>query len=161
MIVPLSNLWITKYLIYDKINRMRTLILLLSLLLSINLSAQTDENDDVKSYKIALITERLDLSPKEAKLFWPIYNKHNERYENLKKQIWQPIKKDLKNIDNLSKKEAEALLENYRNYNQKRFEYREDYIKELLTVISAKKIMQLKKANYDFNRKLLKQYHSK
>ncbi|WP_454245684.1 hypothetical protein [Psychroflexus sp. MBR-150] len=140
---------------------MRTLILLLSLLLSINLSAQTDENDDVKSYKIALITERLDLSPKEAKLFWPIYNKHNERYENLKKQIWQPIKKDLKNIDNLSKKEAEALLENYRNYNQKRFEYREDYIKELLTVISAKKIMQLKKANYDFNRKLLKQYHSK
>ncbi|WP_247653661.1 hypothetical protein [Flavobacterium sp. CS20] len=140
---------------------MRTLILLLSLLLSINLSAQTDENDDVKSYKIALITERLDLSSKEAKLFYYIYNKHNERYENLKKQIWQPIKKDLKNIDNLSKKEAEALLENYRNYNLKRFEYREDYIKELLTVISAKKIMRLKKANYDFNRKLLKQYHSK
>ncbi len=140
---------------------MKTLILLLSLLLSVNLSAQIDKDDDVKSYKIAFITERLDLTSKEAQVFWPIYNKHNKRYENLKQNTWEPIKKDLKNIDNLSEKEAEKLLEDYRNYKKERAQYREDYIKELLTVISPKKVMQLKKADYDFNRELLKQYQSK
>lgn len=140
---------------------MRFLILLLSLILSAPLLAQVDKDDDVKSYKIAFFTERLDLSSKEAQAFWPIYNKHNKRYEDLKKNTWEPIKKDLKNIDNLSETEAQKLLEDYRDYKKKRLAYREDYIKELLTVISPKKIMQLKKADYDFNRELLKQYQSK
>lgn len=140
---------------------MKILILLLSLSLSANLSAQVDKDDDVKSYKIAFITERLDLNSKEAQVFWPIYNKHNKRYEDLKENIWEPIKKKLKNVDNLTEKEAEALLEDYRDYKKKRLSYREDYINELLTVISPKKIMQLKKADYDFNRELLKQYQSK
>ncbi|RRO22583.1 hypothetical protein [Flavobacteriaceae bacterium 14752] len=140
---------------------MKTLILFLCLFLSLNLSAQQGKDDDITSYKIAFITERLDLNSKEAQVFWPIYNKHNKRYENLKKNTWEPIKKDLINIDNLSEKEAEQLLVDYRNYKKKRLAYREDYIKELLTVISPKKIMQLKKADYDFNRELLKQYQSK
>ncbi len=138
---------------------MKTLLITLSLFYFVASHAQKDE--DITSYKIAFITDRLDLSSKEAQVFWPIYNKHNKRYENLKNNTWEPIKKDLNNVDNLSEKDAESLLENYRNYKKKRLQYREDYIKELLTVITPKKIMQLKKADYDFNRELLKQYQSK
>jgi len=138
---------------------MKTLIIGLSLMCVVNAFSQKD--DDIISYKIAFITERLDLTSKEAQVFWPIYNKHNKLYENLKKNTWEPIKKGLKNIDNFSEKEAAQLLDDYRNYKKKRLEYRENYIKELLTVISPKKIMQLKKADYDFNRELLKQYQSK
>jgi len=101
------------------------------------------------------------LNSQEAQVFWPIYNKHNKRYENLKKNTWEPIKEGLNKIDKLSEKEAEQLLKDYRFYKEKRLEYREDYIRELLTVISPKKVMQLKKADYDFNRELLKQYQSK
>jgi len=124
-------------------------------------NSYSQEDDDITSYKIAFITDRLDLSSKQAQVFWPIYNKHNKRYENLKKNTWSPIKDGLNKIDKLSEKEAEKLLEDYRLYKKKRLEYREDYIKELLTVISPKKVMQLKKADYDFNRELLKQYQSK
>lgn len=119
-----------------------------------------DVKNDVSSYKIAFITERLDLSSKQAQEFWPIYNKHHKLYDALKENSWEPIKKDLKNIDNLSDGEAEALLQKYRAYKKKRLEYREAYITELLTVISPKKVMQLKKADYDFNKELLKQYSS-
>ena len=138
---------------------MKTLIIVLSLFCFVNSYSQ--EDDDITSYKIAFITDRLDLSSKQAQVFWPIYNKHNKRYENLKKNTWSPIKDGLNKIDKLSEKEAEKLLEDYRLYKKKRLEYREDYIKELLTVISPKKVMQLKKADYDFNRELLKQYQSK
>lgn len=138
---------------------MKTLIIIFSLFCFV--STYSQKEDDITSYKIAFITERLDLNSKEAQVFWPIHNKHNKLYENLKKNTWEPIKKSLKKIDELSEKEAEELLKDYRLYKKKRLEYREDYIKELLTVISPKKIMQLKKADYDFNRELLKQYQSK
>jgi hypothetical protein len=139
---------------------MRTLIFIISLFFFVNSFAQKVDESDVKSYKIAFITERLDLSTKQAQEFWPIYNEHNNRYDDLKKNSWEPIKKDLKNIDNLTDQEADELLKNYRAYKKKRLEYREAFIKDLLTVISSKKVMQLKKADYDFNKELLKQYSS-
>lgn len=124
------------------------------------MNTYSQKEDDITSYKIAFITERLDLSSKEAQVFWPIYNKHIKLYEKLKQDTWQPIKEGLYKIDQLSEKEAEQLLEDYRQYKKERLQYREDFIKELLPVISPKKIMQLKKADYDFNRELLKQYQS-
>ena len=139
---------------------MRTLIFIISLVFFVNAFGQKVDDSDVKSYKIAFITERLDLSSKEAQEFWPIYNEHNNRYDDLKENTWEPIKKNLKNIDNLTDKEAEELLANYRAYKKKRLQYREAFIKDLLTVISPKKVMQLKKADYDFNKELLKQYSS-
>ncbi len=139
---------------------MKAYFLFFCLFISVYASAQDKDNNDVNTFKIAFITERLDLSTKEAQAFWPIYNKHNKRYEDLKSKVWEPIKKNLKNIDNLSDQEAEKLLNDYRAYKKSRLQYREDYIKELLTVISPKKIMQLKKADYDFNKELLKQYQA-
>lgn len=139
---------------------MRTFVFILSLFLVSNSFAQKEDEGDVNSYKIAFITERLDLSSKQAQEFWPIYNTHNNRYEDLKENTWEPIKKDLKNIDKLSEEEAEILLQEYRAYKKKRLEYREAFIKDLLSVISPKKVMQLKKADYDFNKELLKQYSS-
>lgn len=139
---------------------MRTFIVIIGLFFFANMFAQKVDESDVKSYKIAFITERLDLNTKQAQDFWPIYNKHINLYDDLKQNTWEPIKKDLKNIDNLSDQEAEELLKNYRAYKKKRLEYREAFIKELLTVISPKKVMQLKKADYDFNKELLKQYSS-
>lgn len=121
---------------------------------------QAQDNSDVDSFKIAYITQQLDLTSAQAEKFWPIYNKHNKKYQNLKKNTWEPIKKDLKNIDKLTEKESEKLLKEYRQYRRTRLEYRETYINELLTVISPKKVMQLKKAEYDFNKELLKQIKS-
>jgi len=139
---------------------MRTFVFILSLFLFSNSFAQKEDEGDVKSYKIAFITERLDLSSKQAQEFWPIYNTHNNRYEDLKENTWEPIKKELMDIDKLSEEEAEVLLQEYRAYKKKRLEYREAFIKDLLSVISPKKVMQLKKADYDFNKELLKQYSS-
>ncbi len=120
----------------------------------------SQEKSDVDSYKIAFITERLNLTSSEAEKFWPIYNKHNNKYIELKKTVWEPIKNELNTIDALPEKDADRLLERYRSYRKKRLQYREAFINELLTVISPKKIMQLKKADYDFNKELLKQMKS-
>jgi len=46
------------------------------------------------------------------------------------------------------------------SYKQSGVDYREDFVKDLKEVITSKQIMMLKKAEYDFNKKLLKQYQS-
>lgn len=137
-----------------------TYISLLAFLMTFNLNIQAQETSDVDSYKIAYITQQLDLTSAQAEKFWPIYNKYNKKYQDLKKNTWEPIKKDLKNIDRLSEDDSEKLLKEYRQYRRTRLENREEYINELLTVITPKKVMQLKKAEYDFNKELLKQIKS-
>ena len=42
--------------------------------------------DKIKTLKIAFITEKLDLSEKEAQQFWPVYNAFEEEHFKLRRQ---------------------------------------------------------------------------
>ena len=130
------------------------------LIFGFSASAQDNDNQKIEQLKIAFFTEELNLSASEAKRFWPVYNKHDQRYEALRANEWTKIKKGLKNIKTLDNKEAEQLLEDYLAYKKSRVTYREDFVENLKEVISPKQIMMLKKAEYDFHKKLLKQYQS-
>ena len=121
-------------------------------------SAQDD--DKIKKMKISFFTDQLDLSRKEAQEFWPVYNHHNDKYDSLKENKWRGIVRRLKKVDKLNEEEATDLLVDYREYKRLRYEYREDFIKDLKSVITDKKIMQLKHAEYEFDKKLLDQYRS-
>ncbi|MGM0636117.1 MAG: hypothetical protein ACQESK_08620 [Bacteroidota bacterium] len=138
---------------------MKYYILILFTIIGLNISFAQDD-DQIHAMKVAYFTKELKLSSADAEKFWPVYNKHTDKYRALKKEDWKSIKERLKNIQNLSQQEAEDLLSDYVEYQENRLKYRKDYIEELQQIISAKKIMLLKKAEYDFNKKLLKQYQS-
>ncbi len=141
-------------------NRTKIIITLCLLTLSFFAEAQDRDTEQIEQLKIAFFTEKLNLSAKEAVRFWPVYNLHNKRYEELRDKEWSTIKSKLEIIETLSQKEAEVLLDNYMSYKQAGVDYREDFVKNLKEVITSKQIMMLKKAEYDFNKKLLKQYQS-
>lgn len=141
-------------------NNKNLLIFIFTLLCGFYVNAQNQDSEKIEQLKIAFFTEELNLTPSEAKRFWPVYSKHNNKYEQLRKNEWSEIKKGLNNIENLNKKEAEQLLNDYMSYKKARVEYREEFVNNLKKVISPKQIMMLKKAEYDFNKKLLKQYQS-
>ncbi len=116
-----------------------------------------DWKNKIKSLKIAYITEHLDLTPQEAEKFWPIYNAHDDKINELRHGEMRRIKHQLKenDITNISEAEAEELLNEY-------IQLEEDLIKEyrqmnidLKKVLSAKKIILLKKIEDDFGRQLL------
>lgn len=136
------------------------IILLIAFLLMGVVQASAQDDDKIDDLKISFFTKELSLTKKEAQEFWPIYNFHNEKYENLKDNKWRSIIKRLKKIDELSEQEASQLLDDYREYKKLRYQYREEFIKELKGVISDKKIMQLKHAEYEFDKKLLERYRS-
>lgn len=123
-------------------------------------NAQNTESEKIEQLKIAFFTEELNLTASEAKRFWPVYTKHNNKYEKLRSTEWSNIKCRLNDIKNLSQEESDELLKDYMAYKKTRVEYREDFVTNLKEVISSKQIMMLKKAEYDFHKKLLKQYQS-
>ena len=40
----------------------------------------------IESQKIAFITQKLDLTPTEAQLFWPIYNEYQTKMKEIRQQ---------------------------------------------------------------------------
>jgi len=136
------------------------LILLLAFFYSHVGISQNSETDKIEQLKIAFFTEELDLTSSEAKRFWPVYTKHENKYDQLRSTKWESVKSRLNKIEELTVDESKALLKDYMDYKRARVEYREEFVQNLKDVISPKQIMMLKKAEYDFNKKLLKQYQS-
>lgn len=118
-----------------------------------------DKKEKVKALKVAYITEQLDLTTEEAQKFWPIYNAFDDKQSELRHEKMRAIldRFEPENIEKLSEKEASTLLTQMESVEESLFALRKKFIKDLQGVISAKKIIKLKKAEEDFNRTLLRQ----
>jgi len=142
-------------------NKIRYIIICLLVFLGSQTGhSQNSESDKIEQLKIAFFTEELDLTSSEAKRFWPVYTEHKNKYDQLRSTKWKSVKSRLDRVENLTEEESKALLKDYMDYKRARVEYREEFVQNLKGVISPKQIMMLKKAEYDFHKKLLKQYQS-
>ncbi|WP_166964874.1 hypothetical protein [Yeosuana marina] len=122
-------------------------------------SFSQDNRDKIKTLKIAFITEKLNLTEKEAQAFWPVYNSFEEEYMRLRRQSYEKRK----NIDfqNITDKDAEALLNEIRVIEKKKYTLKENYVNDLLKVISPKKIILLNKVEDDFKHKIFEEFKNR
>ncbi|SFU55814.1 hypothetical protein SAMN05216480_10771 [Pustulibacterium marinum] len=122
-----------------------------------------DWKQKIKSLKIAYITEHLDLTPKEAEKFWPIYNKHDDKINELRHVEMRRIKHQLKEDDiaNISEADAKKLLNEYIQLEEDLINEHKQMNIDLMKVLSAKKIILLKKIEDDFGRQLLQKLRDK
>jgi hypothetical protein len=140
---------------------MKRKIILLTLLLSGTLSFSYAQNRDgkerIKALKVAFITERLQLSADEAQKFWPIYNAYDETLFQLRNVELQNIKNNFRNeaSDGISENEAQKMLDNIETIEAKIYDTRKKLVADLRKIISAKKIILLKRVEDDFNQELL------
>jgi hypothetical protein len=140
---------------------------ILFLFLSFNFYAQgerfKEKREQIKAMKVAFLTSELDLTPSEAEKFWPIYNTFDDKQFELRHQKMKGYFKRMQNdeLDKLSEKEATALLNQIENSEEDLFNLKKKFIISLKEILPSVKIIKLKKAEEDFNRKLLQQYKGK
>lgn len=121
--------------------------------------AQKDEKyERIKALKIGYITEKVTLTPNEAKKFWPIYEKYSQELDNLHSQSRKCKKNGCENIDMLTEKEALEILKKDAELSDKIHRINKEKDTQLLSVLSAKKLLLLKNAEKEFYKKLMKQY---
>ncbi|TQD39464.1 hypothetical protein [Haloflavibacter putidus] len=138
---------------------MRKIIVLLFFCTSIfSLSAQKMDDEKIRNLKTAFITDALSLTSQEAEKFWPLYNSFDKRTDDLYDDKWCNVKNGLELIEEIDKPTSEELLQEYISLKEESLALKKEFIKELKEIISAKKILRLKKAEHDFHKMLLKKY---
>ena len=132
-------------------------IVLLLFLISSGIYAQGPNHDKIKAYKTAHITQSLNLTSAEAEVFWPVYNKFDEKLMALRQKERGEISKKIRNggIDSLTDEEANILIDRMLEMKTTELEYRKELAEDLRKVISPKKIIMLHKAEESFKKILL------
>lgn len=131
------------------------------LLMAVFVQAQDNARDKVKTYKVAFLTERLDLSSQEAQLFWPIYNEHEERMEAFRRKERRQMAGRWMDASELSAQEADKLLDELMALQTEKLEANKQYLNKVRKVLSAKKTLLLIKAEEDFKKRLLQQFRKR
>ena len=121
------------------------------------------KKEQVKSIKVAYITNELNLTPDEATKFWPLYNEFEEKQNQIRREKLKAHLNRIDNadFDNLSEKEATTLLTQMESSEDELHLLRKKFIANLKNVLPATKILKLKKAEDGFNKKLLQQIRDK
>ena len=134
----------------------KTIITFLLIALTFNGFAQRSQRQErIKTLKVALITEKLELSETEAQQFWPIYNAHEKEMEMLR--INGREKRRNLNLETITEKEAENALRDLLAFEKEQQELKSDLVDSLLTVIPAKKIILLKVVEEQFKKSMIEE----
>ena len=112
--------------------------------------------EEIKSDRIAFITDALSLSVKKAQQFWPIYNDYDTKIEQLRSDKYSKMATLRKKNSNLTEAEYQTFLDKYIYFIEEEARLKKVYQKDLSTILSAEKIYLLYKAERDFKRKLVK-----
>ena len=140
---------------------MKTLIFILCITFS-TVHAQEVRHEKIKALKTAYITEKLELTPSEAQLFWPVYNKYDQKASELREQKRNDVYKKLRNCwDEMTDIEANELIDKYLLIESKEDNLQKEKVAALRKVLSPRKIISLKITEEDFKRELLDKYRKK
>jgi len=132
-------------------------ILVLLLLFSFAAVAQKERpmRDKVEAFKVGFITDRLNLTPEEAKTFWPVYNKYQDELEVLRKSRRENLVNAKMNFDEMTDKDIEKVIDNELASRQSELDLLKKYHPQFKQVLPMRKVAKLYRAEEDFKRKLL------
>lgn len=137
------------------------------LLFSFNFYAQgkkmEEKREQIKTLKVAFLTTELNLTTKEAEKFWPIYNTFDDKQFEIRHLKMRTFRRKINDdvLNKMSEKEANNFLAQMESADEELFLLRKKFVANLKEILPAVKIIKLKKAEEDFNRKLLHQYRER
>lgn len=125
-----------------------------------NVFAQTpdepgeQEKQKMDALKIAFITEKLDLSPKEAETFWPVFNRYDKEIRTVRKKE-RESSKAFSQKTGATDAEADKFLTDQLALKQQEVDLLKKYIPEFKKVLPANKVARLLSLEHEFKMQLL------
>ncbi|UFH34254.1 sensor of ECF-type sigma factor [Flavobacterium acetivorans] len=146
---------------------LKKILPILLLLTSFNFYAQSEKmkekKEQVRALKIAFLTTELEMTTTESEKFWPIYNRFDDKQFEIRHQKMRAYMSRMGDdaLNSMSDKDARLLLTQIETTDEELFLLRKKFVRDIKPVLPAVKILKLKKAEEDFNRKLLHQYRNR
>lgn len=115
-----------------------------------------DKREKIEAMRVAFITNKLNLSSKEAQNFWPVFNEYQDKLEALRAGKRKEMKAFKDRLDQLNDQEASVFIENELNFRQKELDLQKTYFSRFRQVLPVAKVAMLLRAEDDFKKELLK-----
>ncbi len=132
-------------------------ILVLSIILIAPMMSYGQSNaakKKLEAAKIGLITERLGLSPDQAKQFWPVYQQFtNQRRAN---QTEFRTLKSKYNPKTATESDRKNLIAKGQELKQNQLNLEKEFSDKLLSVINSKQLLSLRQAEDEFRKTILR-----
>jgi hypothetical protein len=135
-------------------------ILLVFIPAFLNAQNRSNRNEEIESYKIAYLTQKLDLSSGEAKIFWPIYTDWQKELSALRSERNKNVIsfRKTEEIEALSDSEIHALITNEINYKQRNLNIEKKYYNRLKSSLPLKVVGKYYRAQETFKKELLNRF---
>lgn len=104
---------------------------------------------DLKTQKVALITEGMEMTDDQSAVFWPIYRKYDTELAVLNDARFAVIKDYAQHFDQMTEAKADELTKRTFAFLEDRIKLQKKYYKELskaLTPVLAAKFMQIERS---------------
>jgi len=114
-----------------------------------------NKRDKIEALRVAFITQKLNLTADESQKFWPVYNEYQDKLKAARQEFKKqpPIFSTDKDAQDYL--DAELLLK------QREFNLYKEYYERLKKTVPVKKVAELRQAEEDFKKELLKQLQGK
>lgn len=121
-----------------------------------------DWKEKMMSEKIAFMTMELDITPKEAQDFWPVYNKLGQQLDEARHEIMK-ARKDLKEALDAGKssKEISELLDRYMEAKENQDKLDNSSAEAYKKVLPVEKVAKLYIAEEKFRRQFINKLQHK
>lgn len=133
---------------------MKNIVFLSLLVILANFSATAqpgERKEKMEAFRVAFFTEKLNLTPEEAKNFWPIMDEYRDARQKLHGQLY-----DDKDIDSMTDAEVEQFINRSVEFDQKELDLKKDFLFKMRKVLPARKVARLQGIERDFKEELLK-----
>lgn len=116
--------------------------------------------NEIEAYKVTYLKEKLDLTPEESKIFWPLYTAWTNEQSSLRQERRERMIsfRKITEIESLSDTEVQSLITNELNFKQRELNIERKYYNKLKTSLPIKTVGKYYRAQETFKRELLSRY---
>jgi hypothetical protein len=125
--------------------------------------SKNEKKERIEAMKIAYITEKLDLSSDEAKVFWPVFNnyekeQHELRQEkkNMEKKSKEKWKSEGRSLEKMTERDLDVYMERVVEFRDKENQLKRKYYIEFKKVLEPYKILLLYESKREFKKEILR-----
>ena len=113
-----------------------------------NTKPNKEKKERIEAMKIAYITEKLDLSSDEAKVFWPVFNdyekeqlKLRQEKKNMEKKSKEKWKSEGRPLEKMTERDLDVYMERIIEYRDKESQLKRKYYIEFKKVLEPYKVL--------------------
>ncbi|MBI9061530.1 MAG: hypothetical protein JEZ14_06050 [Marinilabiliaceae bacterium] len=143
---------------------MKQITIIIALLLSVSFMQAQNKKEEklekVRAQKIAFLTQKMNLSPDEAQVFWPVYNEFSTQKKELNKKKREAMVELKQKWDTATDAQKEAVADQMIAFRMEEAKLDQSYHAQFKDVLPIDKVLKLYHAELQFKNYLMKQIRS-